>query len=191
MTTFSSFVHSQRRAPACSVVLEPWAFRDDWSAKPGEPVAVGIRLIGDMEKTQARIDAAKFSRSAHEEQDVELAVDAYNDALMRQMAAKALCDPNDVTRPVELLQFPEDDVERALTSRGARFIFEAVCRYEVESSPLNPEADQDDIEELSDLLLLNAIESLPSARQLAARKLARYLLDELRSTQSDELTLGG
>lgn len=150
MTTFAK-LKEQPHPPGRTLILEPWVFADDWEDKPRETVCVGLRLMSEADKSKARGEAEKLADELHRERNLNW-LDAFNDCLIRQVAALGICSPNDVTKPFDLLTFAEEQVRIALTSRGAAFIFEAIQRYDIESSPLSPEITDEEIAELSGLL---------------------------------------
>src|SRR5688500_17759690 len=105
MPTFSQ-VTKKTRAPGRTIILEQWVFADEWAEKPREPVCVGLRLMADGDKSKARAAAEKFADELHPKRGPNW-LDAFNDCLVRQVSALALCDPNDVTRPAALFPMAE------------------------------------------------------------------------------------
>lgn len=177
-------IAAEKRPPGKTLMLPAWVWADDWANKPKEAVCIGIRLMADGKKSSARSEAEKIATEFHANGGVN-AVDCFNDALMRLLVAHSVCDPNDVIAPFPLLPMAEDEVRDALTSRGARFIFEAYERHEAESSPLNPEANAEDLDELMGLVDAGRIEDLePSAASLV-RRFLRFGLDVLRDGLKD------
>jgi len=171
------------RPPARTLVLEPWVFADEWGDKPSAKVCVGLRLLSEADKSKARSEAERIASEFHRQRGPNW-TDAFNDAVMRQVVALGLCDPNDVTRPCELLKFAEEQVRFALTSRGTRFIFEALDRYEIESSPIGSEIGDDELQELAKRAAIAAASRLRPSE----RRLAHHLLEELRDvTELPEL----
>lgn len=166
--------------PGRTMVLASWVFADDWADKPQGDVCIGLKLMPEGAKADARQKAEELALNMHPKGGVN-AVDAFNDGLMRLMVAFAMCDPNDVTLPWSGMQLAEDEVHLALTSRGARFIYEAIERYEVESSPLNPELTDEEIDELVDALEGGRLSLIVISRAKLARRFLRYALDELRT----------
>lgn len=166
------------RVPGRTLLLEPWVFEDEWDRKPATTVCVGLRLIADKEKSKARFTAEELADQLHPQRDNGNWVDAYNDALMRQISALVICDPNDVRKPSELMPMAELTVSDALTSRGAREIFEAFNDYEWDSSEISDQADADTLERLRALLGVADVASLSLYER---RRLAR-LTSELEQT---------
>lgn len=182
MSAFSNIVTAQR-APGRTVKAEPWVFADEWPDKPNEPVCFGVRLMSEADKTKAKAVAEELADALHEDgkhsrnpEKVGNWVDAYNDALIRQVAALGVCDPNDVTKAHGLLPYAEDQVRVALTSAGARWLFEQIERYEIETSAVDPMIDESEVEELS-VRLETQFEDLASGD----RKLLAHVLERLRA----------
>ena len=173
MSTFEGAA-AKARAPGKTLLLQPWVFADEWSKKPEAAVCVGLRLLSDREKTKVRLTGEELADQVHPQRGDNW-LDTYNDAAIRQVAALALCDPNDVKRPFELMQFPESDVSDALTSRGALFIFEALNLYEIQSSPIGAAAGEPELKRLVDVLPLVSVAQVPPG----TRRLVSVLLDEL------------
>lgn len=167
------------RPPARTLVLESWVFADAWADRPVGAICVGLRLMSEADRQRARSEAERLALELHPRGGLN-AVDAFNDALLRQTVAHGICDPNDVTKEHERLQCAEDAVGIALTSRGARFIFDALERYEIEASSSTPEASDEDLEELSRLLQCGVVDLLPTARSGLVRRLLATALDEIR-----------
>lgn len=151
-------------------------FADEWPDKPKESVCVGLRLMSEADKTKARAEAERLADELHPRRGGNW-VDAFNDALIRQVVALGVCDPNDVAKPTELLPYAEEQVRTALTSRGAQHIFAAFDRYETEVSPLEPEATAEDFSELSVLLQ----ERDPEQFTAPERRLIAHVLEFVRS----------
>lgn len=162
------------RAPGRTLVLDPWVFADDWESKPDASVCVGLRLASQVDKDVIRADAEKRADELHPRRGDNW-VEAYNDTLIRQVVALGICDPNDVEKPCSLLRHAQDMVGHALTSRGARSVFEAIDRYEVESSPIGVAASKDDVERLCGLLGKAKVESLP----VSVRRTLSYALEQV------------
>lgn len=163
-----------QRAPGTTLILEPWVFADRWSNKPAEPVCVGLRLLGDIEKTKARQLAEELAKETHPDGGANW-IECFNDCIIRQVAALGMCDPNNVSRPHELFPYAEAQVSEALTSPGALFIFEAIDRYEIGASPIGVAAGADEIQALAALLPNVRPDEMPKG----LRRLLSYVVDEL------------
>lgn len=175
-----STIESQKaRPPGRTLLLEPSVFADVWPEKPRSAICVGLRLKSQNECGKARVDAERIALEAHPRGGVN-AVDAFNDALMRCVIAFCICDPNDIAKPSSLFPQPEDDVFDAFTPRGAQSIYQAIERYELETSSLAHEIDEDEIDKLVDALVADGLDHLPVAGQKLARRLLGYVHDQLR-----------
>lgn len=174
MSTFRE-ISKEARPPGRTLVLEPWVWADEWEGRPSEAVCVGLRLMSEGDKSKGRAEAERLAFELHPNGGANW-LDAFNDCLMRQVSALGICSPNDVKRPSEILPYAEEQVRFALNSRGAEFIFEAHRRYEIEASPLEPPVTDDEIDELCGRL---GDENVQLTHE--ARKLLRYVLDELRA----------
>ena len=175
MVAFAKVVKAVR-APGRTLVLEPWVFADEWEDKPKAAVCVcvGLRLMSEVDKLKARVEAERLADELHPGRG-EYWVDACNDAIMRQVVALGICDPNDVTKPAPVLPYAEEKVRYALTSRGVRFIFEAIDRYELESSPIGTEATGAVLADLAALLPTVKVEEL----RPGLRRLIHHVFEEL------------
>jgi hypothetical protein len=135
---------------------------------------VGLRLLADSEKTKARLTAEELADQVHPQRGPNW-IDSFNDALIRQVVALALCDPNDVKKPFDLMPFPESDVSDAFTSRGAALVFEAIDSYEINSSPIGIAADRPELDKLAHLVRLVDPKRLP----MPLRRMIGHVVGEL------------
>lgn len=170
------------RPPPKTLILEPHVFADTWSGKPNSAVCVGLRLISDGEKQTARGEAERIADELHQKRDGNWS-DAFNDALVRYLVAFAMCSPNDVAKPSEVLPHAEIQVREAFTSLGARFVFDAYLALEVELSPLYPEATEEDIEELAEAFSEVNLHALPGVQRSAILRHLRFALDAINETR--------
>jgi hypothetical protein len=181
VTTFSQAV-KDKRAPGATLVLEPWVFADEWSGKPSDDVCVGLRLLSDGDKTKARKTAEELADSVHPDRGANW-VECFNDCVQRQVDALGICDPNDVRKSHELLPYAEDQVMEALSSKGSRFIFERIERYEIAASPLGVMADREVLDRL--VKVLPHVE--PELVAPGLRRLISYVLEELELVADDSV----
>lgn len=166
------------RAPGDFVVLQPNDFADAWEGRPTHEVAIGLRLVPTGEDETARAEATRkawelFGRPEMLNERLEV----YFDALMRWVVGKAACDPNDVDKPY--FAYGEDTVREALTTSGVRKFWDAYERFVLATSIFIPPIERPQLEQLVPLLTGGALEMLPSARQLRAKKLLSFVLSEL------------
>lgn len=169
-------IAKKARAPGRTLVLEPWVFADNWDGKPDAAICVGLKLTSQADKDVARADAEKRADELHPRRGPNW-VDAFNDALIRQVVALGICDPNDVDKPCSTLRQAQDLVGHALTPKGARFVFDAIDRYEVETSAVGVAIEQDELGRLRELLGSAPLEAMP----LSLRRLLSYALERVEA----------
>src|SRR5580704_5049939 len=94
------------RKPTRVITLAPAAFADTYSEKPDDEIAVGLRLLPEIEATRAATsadqEAVRWCRDPDNANAVlseELKMDVRNDAFRRLVVGYAMCDPNDATVP--------------------------------------------------------------------------------------------
>jgi len=166
--------------PGRTLLLPPSVFADDWKKKPASPVCVGLRLMSDDDRTRCRAEAERIALEFHPKGGPNW-IDCFNDALVRQCVALGMCDPNDVHKFSDLMELPEEEVVIAFTSSGAGFVFDAIEQYEAESSPITPEASDEDIAEFIGLVQEGSLDILSPEEHRRARRLIASMLTELRS----------
>ena len=157
-------------------------FADEFPMRPDAPVCVGLRLLSEDDRRKARKVA--------EDQATELHpvggdgwVECFNDAVKRQVAALAMCDPNDATKPTTVFPYAEDQVLTALTVHGTQFIFDAVEQHEIDASPLMERANDATLARLAALLPL--VDTVTINGRLSRRLSA--MLEELEELVGDQL----
>ena len=65
MTTLSAAQKTASRKPARVVVLTPTDFAADWSQRPADDVALGLRRLCDRDIQIAKAEASKFVKQAY------------------------------------------------------------------------------------------------------------------------------
>ena len=175
-----SQVAKDRVPPPKTVLLEPDAFAPAWGHRPKNAVAVGLQNLSDDDETTARSEAEKTTnRLGHENR--ENRIDAFNDSLMAELVARSVCDPNDVRNEQANLPMPEDHLRTALTPAGIRYLYDEIERLKIESSPLHPEATDDQLSELVEALSADDIlATLGPVREKRVRRYLLFCLDEIR-----------
>lgn len=162
----ASAVAREVRKPLRVVRLTPDDFATTWGSRPTAGVAVGLRMIADIEENNAR--AAALEVVEHP----ALSVAEFNDALVAGIVGASVCDPNDANRDPEFLPCPRDMVRRALSAAAIRRLYHEVDAMVAECSPASRAATDEEIDDL--VLLLEDHEVTPRARRLLA-----VVLDEL------------
>ncbi|HEX2878836.1 MAG TPA: hypothetical protein VHO25_04800 [Polyangiaceae bacterium] len=191
MSTLSKITAEAVKKPAHTVIVEPWAFADAWQKKPKAAICWGIKLLADADYTTARAEAAKLARQLHPEGGSDQ-LDAFNDALMRWAVVAAICDPNNREKPAPVIGLCEEDLIReAMTLRGIRFVFDSILKFEVETSPLYLEIDEEGVGELYSLIMSGAPERLSPAAASTARRHMRFALEALRKAPEPVLEAVG
>ncbi len=182
MGAFRELLAKETRRPPLVITLPPALFADTWPDKPTSPVECGIRLISERDLHEARANAARTAWSFHpEDEEVQVRLDAYHDALVSNCAARAACDPADVTKSF-FGDMPEDQAALAMTSEGLRVIFAALDRATVGESPIFPEAADSDFARLAEAAPA-ALAAMSGGRARRLRRLAHFLLAELTTPQ--------
>jgi len=178
---FSQAIQANTRKPPGFVLLEPSAFADDWQDKPRAAVAIGVTPLSETQTQIVKASAAKIARELYpeSEQDDDDIVHAYEDKLMTLAVARATTDANDASRAY--FACPDDDVPAALTSGAIRRLWDELERVTIATNPNMPEADEDDLAELPELL--GHVDGLTRARGIRLRKLLRFCVDELRAVK--------
>lgn len=162
----ASAVAREVRKPLRVVRLTPEDFATTWKSRPAAGVAVGLRMIADIEENNAR--SAALAVVEHP----SLSVSEFNDALVAGIVGASVCDPNDASRDPEAIPCPRDMVRHALTAAAIRRLYHEVDAMVAECSPASRAATDDELDEL--VLLLEDNEVTPRARRLLAA-----VLDEL------------
>lgn len=172
--------HEERNPrPGRTITLHPWVFADQWSGKPSEPVEAGLRLLSnadlDLLKARASAKANELHRDFRTPDDVTQWVETYNDVLVRQGAALGLCHLTSVNKAMDVMRLAEDQVDYALTAKGAVWIWEQIERYAIESSSIDPLLMDSEVDEFCATLKANTAKLLPSHRKLLAHVLSALL----------------
>lgn len=181
MPAFSEIVARQPRKPPRVVELKPNAFADTYEDKPTEPVRIGLRLCAELDGMQARSVAAQTATRNHPELGPadDVWVEAYNQALMHYVVAAGTCHPDNVAEPYWDMAY--DVVPRALSELGTIRLFDELELLKVTESPLSPEATNEDLDEIIELLRSGAMwngQADGDARWL--RRVLRRVLEQAR-----------
>lgn len=172
--------HTGAHRPLRTIVLAPEVFADTREPRVRTPQTAGLRLLREGEVARARAEAAHYAWELHATPaDVEGRLACYEDRLMTWIACAALCDEQDAR--VRYMDLSVETAPEVLTPAGVRFVFDTYERIVLETSPIEPEATDDDQVELAERLLRDEVSQLAIAQQRRARKLLRFVLDELRA----------
>lgn len=144
--------------PARSVQLQPDSFNATWPTRPKEEVPVGLRLASSKDKIFVQVEARKRADLLGRDSDENHAA-IEQDARVRLLVARCICDPNDASKPHPDLLFAEDMVFDALTDSGARYLFDEILRLQVETAQ-GASGSIEDVGRLLSLLHDGALETL-------------------------------
>ena len=192
MPTHSAFQQFQRKAaqkPARVVVISPAEFSDQADKRPETDIAVGLRRLSETSEQGAMVEAAKRARELWPEGSAnEDLIAAANEALLCIVVARSLCDPNDVSRGHSAFPAAEDTLPKMLTSRAIRRLWDEIELMAIETSPLQPEATDEQLEALAVDLLTKPQELrlLGPAREKRVRRLLAFVADETALLFSDQ-----
>jgi hypothetical protein len=166
-----------REAPG-TILVPPSAFTSSWEAAPLEPVLLGLRLVSAIERRECIALAKQHIKDDDAESpDIEEALQL---ALVRFYCWFGVCDANQVSKECEYLPYREHVITR-LTESGARFIFDAIQKLEVEISPRYVEAGGDEVVELVERLGSGEIDELDERERSAVLRHLRFALEILRA----------
>ena len=170
--------------PCATVVLEPSDFGDEWPDRPKTAVAIGMRRLSAFQEQgaleQVRRDIAERPEDAPALAPDEL-VETFNGALMVQLIGRALCDPNDASKPTDLFAAPTVQLPRALRRYTITRLWDTLEREVVGSSPVYREATDEEVSDLGKTFAAGAdwAVGLPPAREARVRRFAAFILDEI------------
>lgn len=180
------------RKPARTIILPPSTFADEWDKKPKTDIVVGLRLLSEADEQHARAFASNQVVLLYTKDDdtkivdEQAAYDTYNDCTFECCVARAICDPNDVTKPHPLFQVAEAQVPAHFTSDGIRFVWDAMHRMRVELSPLVQPIDDEGAKSVAMAILAGALTRLDRATEVSARKLIAAVSPMLPTVPADE-----
>lgn len=169
------------RKPVHTAIVALSAFSDAWKGRPKAAVCAGFRPLSADDSRSIKATASDEAWRLHpRDLDEPNRIDAYNDAVMRLAVARSACDPNDVSKPWDVLGVAADDnVAIVLSVDGVRALYDEVERAAVLSSPTRTDATDADLLELFDLLPL-ALERMTVDRAARLRRWLGFALDECR-----------
>lgn len=185
MSTFKEFRKTRDRIAKRVLVLTPDMFIDTCENRPNEEVAIGLRKIADGDVQIARAEAAKYAIEMHNDREGQ--IEAFNDCLMRWMIISGTCDPNDIAHSTSLFEGSEENVKMMLTPQTIRFLWDHIDAFQVESSPLVPAIDDEDIDRVASRLLMGPLpEAMPQADQIRIRKFLGMILRDLETYEPSQ-----
>jgi hypothetical protein len=175
-----------------TVLLPPSAFRDTGVAipgalwkKPSEPVEVGLRTLGDAERTWAMEQGVKAADRAYPDMshDDPEWIERRNTGVIHFSLVRAVCKPDNRYEPFWPLQ--ERSLPRFLEEAAIDRLWEELELVSVADGVLRDEASDEDLAELARDLATGALwEGLSVGR---ARKVRRVLAFAIELAQGEVL----
>lgn len=153
---------------------EHWA--TGYKEKPLCSVKLGLRLLSDNDHNY--VTAIAKEKCERTNGDAE-----FKRWMVVCAAAVAICDAEDASKAHDLFPCPDEQIATALKPETITAIFDEVERLTIATSPIYPEATDDELTELVDALAdggLEVLDAVSPVRAARARRLFRYLLDELK-----------
>ena len=159
-----------------------------WDERPTDDVVFGLRILSADDRKGILKDARERVAEGGESSDFQ---ESFELAVLRLFAARVICDPNDSSKASSIFKHPDDNVFIHLTEGGARRVYDAARRVEVECSPLAPEATPDDLIRLIAAIGDGALSQLSSDDRPTVMRHLKYALDIIDDSvkmASSELT---
>lgn len=168
---YSDVTAKPKAAGLFRLELHHWA--SSYEKKPAMAVNLGIRLPSDADLSYAR----SIARERDEKQPGN---EKRN--LINATVAAVLCDPENAAEPHDLFQFPDDQILTALQPSTIQAIFDEVERLMVDTSPISPEATDEQIVSLMGALAdgeLDELQARDPGKAASARRYLNHCLDLL------------
>lgn len=184
-----SKVEKESRKPPAMIVVPATAFAPTWRDNPEGDVLVGLRPLSEADLIFCNGEAVKLALQFY---PVGLAGaegprnTAYHDAQMRYVVSRGTCDPNDVTQPWEHWgKWGGDEIIReALTMNGLKLLWDAIERVTIETSPVEPLATDEDIQELLTKAPV-ALAAMPTWQAARVRRLLHFCFNIVLSSSGE------
>lgn len=161
-----------------TLTLHPEQFASTWTKRPTEPITIGLRVTSERDREGASIEALRSinERKLDDEEQDRCIESVY----ARIIAARGICDPNNVLSPHPLLPLPDDQIARAFPTSTIRMLFDEIDMLNVAQSPGYSEASDEEIAKLCDILTLDdsPLDALPPMRAARMRRLLWAVLTE-------------
>lgn len=157
--------------PEVVVVMKPEHYLTSFGDAPCNPFKVGLRMLGLADKEAVAGNVAS-DRARAEESGAEFDAD---DSALVSVLSLAICSPVDARLPHEAFSSPNALLPIALKPSTMRWMLDEMERYQVSTSPVFCEADDDDISALTKALEGGALRMLDETDGPRARRVRRYL----------------
>jgi hypothetical protein len=183
VTTFAQLAKTVI-APPTTINVPQSVWAHTWEERPKTDLTAGMRLISDAEVQTGQHLARKFATELHPGDTMrerELWVMAYEDALIRHVAARALCDAHNVDEPFRPIAPAPEDIMASkdfVQPDGVRYLFDAYERMRISLDPTQAPLEDDQILELFDAFE-DRIALLTPIKAGRVRRLLSYCLSEL------------
>jgi hypothetical protein len=155
---------------AGSYTIKPDGWASSYKERPVCALKIGLRLLSDSDITYAKAIAKDIA---------ERRPDDEKRALILGAVSAAICDLNNAALAHEHFQQPDEDLPRMLRAETIQAIYEELERLIISTSPLYPEASDEEIVCLMGMLDLDDIDSLEGPKSSRVRRYLRFVLDEL------------
>lgn len=162
--------------PHHTVKLAPDEFCARYARRPKSDVAIGVRPISERDSMTASAEAHKAAEKS--ELTGSALAERYNELCACNALAFALTDPNNAGKAY--FEGGGEEIARALLPRTIDRLLGELEMAIVASSPLRPEATEDDLAALRERLAdAEAIARLPGPKARRVRQWLRFCLDEI------------
>lgn len=179
MSTFSALKKQKRKLIAPRIVkAQPDWFEEHWPHRPSTEVAIGLRLLSVQEGADARLEAEREVTGVYDGHPEgttpigDVLIEQYNEVLLCEALARALCNPNNVLEPY--FQMATVTIRQALTSEALRRLWDEYLILSVEKGIMKTGATDPELALLSRALRSEGVRQrlTPTDRKLLAHVLA-------------------
>ena len=158
--------YKDARIPGRIITIQPTAFAETWAKRPAAEVAVGLRRLSEWDQLTARAEAVKLVHELHDGDNAteEEKIETFNDALVSEAVAKALCHPNDVDK--SYFSDPQHETREAFTTETIRMLFDEIVWTHRRASLVEPIIDAEQLRSFAAKLATMDVESIhPAVRR--------------------------
>jgi hypothetical protein len=161
--------------PAGHYTLRAEHWVSGYKERPMVAVKLGLRLLTENDFTY--INA--LTKEAIDK--VDGTDEQFKRRLVINAVAVSICDAEDASHCHDLFPCPDQQIPNALKPETITAMWDEIVRLTIATSPIYPEATDEDLVSLVMLLpdALDALEAVSEVRAAQARRLLRFVLDEL------------